>query len=91
MKRKHSKNITVDNFPTYMLSYMLYGDEDGITDEDIDNLNKWLKKRKLEEYRIFDVLLEENCGDEMCIKKNDFCAHPAFGLACETCEVVFIF
>ena len=83
--------VVVDNFPTYMLCYMLYGERDGVTDEDIENLEAWMDRENLNGYRIFDVFLEEGCGDEMVIKKNEFCAHPAFGLACETCEAVFIF
>lgn len=79
--------VVVDNFPTYMLSYMFYGDKDGITDEDIGNLEKWLKDEGLEGYRIFDVF----CTADGVIIKNDFCAHPAFGLACETCEAIFVF
>jgi len=63
-------------FPTYALSALFNGDYSGLDDEDIENLEAFLKR---ESY--IDVW---DCDSD---DEGSFTSHPEFGLACDCIEV----
>lgn len=65
--------------PSYALTYLFYGDTDSLTDEDIDTIESFLKQENLT--RAIPCEVEDS--------HNEFDAHPAFGLACDTYLIRF--
>lgn len=73
------KFVTVENFPSYVLSYLVNSDPNGCGIEDIENCDRYIK----ENIGLFDnVSVDDN-------SYNEFSSHPAFGLACSTYTVTF--
>lgn len=77
MEERKLKMIKFDNFPSYALTYLLYGDSDGMEEEDIANFEKWSSSFK---NGIAYTEYVEGGDDE-------FCRYQAFGLACSTVTV----
>ena len=77
MEERKLRMMTVDNFPSYALTYLIYGDSDGMEEEDISNFNEWYNM--LPNGIVYAEYIEG--GDD------GFCRHPAFGLACSTVTV----
>ena len=63
------------NFPAYALSALFNGDYSGLEQEDIDNLEDFLKR---ESY--IDIW---DCGED----EPSFTRYPEFGLACDCVDV----
>lgn len=68
----------VEDIPQWAVQYLLYGESDNLTAEDISLADAFCKE----------------VGGSFCSvvegSENDFCAHPAFGLACATVNMVII-
>lgn len=67
------------DIPCYALCYLFYGDQDGLTDEDISIIDKFMEKEDLSG-------CAKTTKDD---SYNEFNSHPAFGLACNTITVQF--
>lgn len=67
--------IEYDDIPTWAIYYMMYGDDEGLTEEDKEMVDKWMEREELGE--LVDVVDEES----------HFTYHPEFGLGadCERC------
>lgn len=59
----------IEDFPEWAITYAMYGDKDGLTDEEVEEIDKWMADNNLGS--LVDV------GDD-----TRFAPHPAFGLAC---------
>lgn len=68
-----------ENFPEYAVCYLMYNDDSGLTQEDKDNINKWLINENLESSSLVDVS-----------EDSYFSRFPQFGLACDCVDVVFM-
>ena len=68
---------TVERIPRWAVCYLVNSDDSGLTPDD---------KKLVDDY--VDRLLAEGLGLVCPIDgtENEFCAHPAFGLACETVD-----
>ena len=71
--------IGVYEIPAWAVCYLVYGDKGGLSDEDVEMVDNFLKKENLTRCGI-DVVTEEYCEFNSC---------PAFGLACDTYTVRF--
>lgn len=71
-----SEHVIVENMPEWALPYLVNGDTDGLTDEDLNAIDEWLDDTGFHE--IVNVL-DGTRG---------FSSHPAFGLACDTVSVI---
>lgn len=69
------KTETVEDIPNWAASYIMYGDDSGIDENDRKVCDEFLAGLRDEGL----VLACPVCGTQ-----DDFCAHPAFGLACDT-------
>ena len=67
----------VEDFPTWAITYCIYDDSSGMSDEDKKIVDDWMEENGYS--HIADVV--ENT-------RNEFNKYPAFGLACETETVV---
>jgi len=65
--------------PSYALTYLFYGDTDGLTDEDLKNIDGFLNREGL--MGAIPSEVEES--------HNEFDTNPAFGLACDTYLIRF--
>ena len=71
-----------EDVPNYALSYIINGDASGIDDDDQENADDWMQ--------FFEDKAKELGGTvtySVTEDTNDFCSHPAFGLACDTTKV----
>lgn len=67
-----------DNFPEYAVCYLAYGDKSGLSETDIEHIDRFIKQNGLNCFNVdFDF---ENKG---------FNAHPCFGLACDCVTAIF--
>ena len=73
--------VRVSNFPQHMLCYLFYGDREGISDEDVRELDRFMEANGLTSYK--------GCS-KVDGTQNEFCSHPAFGLACATVDMDFL-
>lgn len=69
------------DFPNWALSYLVNADDSALTDEDKSEADRWLGE-------IHDAGYD-TVGPHVTDDTNEFCAHPAFGLACDTTKVRF--
>lgn len=76
---KIDKYIDVD-FPDWALTALECGDTSGITDEDAKLFNNWHA----------DMVKDGYTSHEVTYDRNEFCSHPAFGLATSTVRVRLI-
>ncbi len=67
----------VENVPQYAVSYLIYGETDDLLPEDLEAVRAW-----------HNGLLAQGImlGAPIEGSENEFCAKPAFGLACETVD-----
>lgn len=66
-----------ENFPEWAICYCYYGEEDNLTEEEIEEIEKFL--------------LKENLGELISISDDSyFSGYPVFGLACNCYDVTFI-
>ena len=74
----HGRTVKVEHVPQWAVCYLVNADDSALTLEDKklvdDYVERFLKKERLRLVGPID-------GSE-----NEFCAHPAFGLACETVD-----
>lgn len=69
---------TIEDIPEWAVYYMVYGESDGLEDDEIAMIDDFMKENKL--LRAVSTV----DGTE-----NEFCAYPAFGKACKTVNVTF--
>ena len=67
--------------PTWALPYLINGDLDDISDDELDQIKNWMKRAGIRE--VF-------CPDES--KESHFTWNPPFGLACDVilCPVEYV-
>ena len=74
------RKVIIDNFPEYAVNYLMYGDIENMSGEDMENCDRFI---------------EENNLSGACIDFNfdtkGFCSRPCFGLACECVTAIFAF
>lgn len=68
--------------PTWALCYLVNADSSGLEPEDKKLVDEWVERTR-----------DGGCVDVCCPAEGEepyFCAHPAFGLACdvEECDVI---
>lgn len=71
-----------ENFPTWALCALFNGDLSGLSDEDIELFETW------EESWLCEADGDNISFDVLEGSENEFCANPAFGLACETVDLM---
>ena len=64
---------TVEDIPTWATCWLMYGEDDGLTPEDIADVSAFVLELAAAGLRLVAPI----DGTE-----NDFCTRPAFGLAC---------
>lgn len=69
----------VEDFPEWAITYCMYDDSSGMSDEDKKLVDDWMEEN---EY--------DHLSDVIEVTHTDFNPRPAFGLACETSTVVMI-
>lgn len=79
---KKGDHLDVD-FPNWALSYLVNADDTGITEKDKAAVDSYLDRLKEQGYDTFAPVV-------FCLETNEFCAHPAFGGACDTTKVRFM-
>ena len=67
------------DIPSWAICYLVYGDKDGLTDEDIITVDTFLEQNNL-----------VSCGIDVTEEYDEFNTCPAFGLACDTYTVRFV-
>ena len=72
-----SRVRTFENIPDYAVSYMCDGDASDLTEEDVKNIDSFMKKNKLSHLVDF--------------KETGFSSSPEFGLACNCVSANFMF
>lgn len=75
----------VMGIPSYAVCYLIYGESEGLTDEDIQNIDQWVDKmEKANNGRSFDVNPISGCDEY-------FDSNPCFGLPCyvEDCWIIY--
>ena len=71
------KSTIVENVPQYAVAYLVYGETDSLSVEDLKAIRRWLDGLKAQGIRLVAPIE----GSE-----NAFCTKPTFGLACETVD-----
>lgn len=74
------EEIVTADIPNWALSYLIYDDATGLSEEDKNICDEWWCAMRADGY------LTVSPTDET----NEFCAYPEFGLACDTtkCEII---
>jgi len=67
--------------PEYALPYLVNGDGDSLTEEDLANVEKW-KNELTDDGK--KTIVRFSATDD----RNEFNGNPAFGLACATVECI---
>lgn len=70
-----------DRFPDYAACYLEYGDESGLNEEDIKNIDSWVKSIEDNNPEIKGALCFEY-GEE-----TGFTYYPEFGLGCNCIKI----
>ena len=91
------ENWTVENVPDYAVCYLVNGDADNLSEEDIKNIDQWCDKMQEMGFKpdMFDEV-EEIDGEYFradfnkseCIEPG-FTTNPAFGLPCNCYPCLF--
>jgi hypothetical protein len=81
---------TVEKIPEYSLSYLINSDSSGITQDDIEIIDKWLKSYQDLADHVNGFIEIELVNSE--IAESYFSWYPAFGLACTCydCNVMIV-
>jgi hypothetical protein len=74
----HMRTVKVERIPQWAVCYLVNSDDSGLTPEDKKMVDEYVKRLLKEEHLRLVCPID---GSE-----NEFCAHPAFGLACETVD-----
>lgn len=69
------------DFPNWALTYLVNNDPSALSNEDKADADAFLDSLVIEGYDV----VRSHVTDDV----NGFCAHPAFGLACDTTKVRF--
>lgn len=67
------------NFPVYAITYLMYGDASGITEEDVENIENWIDSEGIRHLNLVSV------DSDVYFKHK-----PRFGLACDCVDVTFM-
>lgn len=72
------------NMPDYAMPYLINGDNSGLTEEDIQIIDRWFNRmqRIADNYESVVIIGMPEDGDE-----GSFCSDPEFGLACNCFEI----
>lgn len=75
-------NKSIEKVPVYSLAYLINGDSDGITDEEVALIDQWCKRIKLK--TISPITDADGYADVY------FTSDPAFGLPADVMDCVVI-
>ena len=75
-------NKSIEKVPVYSLAYLINGDLDGITDEDVAIIDQWCKRIKL---KIISPITDADGNADVY-----FTSYPAFGLPTDVMDCVVI-
>ena len=67
----------VEDVPDWAVNYLMYGDDSGLDEEDLEEVDAWMKANG------YSDLVDTEEGTE-----NEFCSYPAFGKACATVTAI---
>lgn len=77
---EENKDRFVMGVPSYAICYLIYGEPDGLNDEDIENIDKWVEKMKEQNGgRYFDI-------NPVNGREEYFEPIPPFGLPCNVMD-----
>ena len=77
MLREKFEYDKIDNFPAYMLDYVVNGERGDLEEREIDAFEDWMDQNG---YVSISTVPDEEWSE-------DFCSHPAFGPACDCVPV----
>lgn len=77
MLREKFEYDKIDNFPAYMLDYVVNGERGDLEEREIDAFEDWMDQNG---YVSINPVSDEEWSE-------DFCSHPAFGPACDCVPV----
>lgn len=70
------------SIPTYAVCYLEYGDSEGLSSDDIENIDDWVKSFSEHQSLVFDYDRDDD-GDTLDASFN---TNPDYGLACDTLD-----
>lgn len=81
MKTIYERKI---NMPDYAMPYLINGDNSGLSDEDVQIIDRWFAKMQkiADNYESIVIIGMPEDNDE-----GSFCAFPEFGSACNCFEI----
>lgn len=79
--------------PDYAAPYLVNGDASGLSEEDIENIDKWVAAMNEDGYSVTEwcEVVEDDDG-EWCISEDTepyFSSSPEFGLPCNVYDVLY--
>lgn len=77
---KDLKTVKVEDFPEWAVCHIVNGDDEGLSDGDKALIRTWVEQ---------NVSPMAGCSVDT-EKRNEFCSHPEFGLACATYPATFL-
>jgi hypothetical protein len=77
-------NQYIEKIPAWSLCYLINADASGLTDEDIQQVDSWWEKNKVQ----FVCPVNNNIDEEI---RPYFTSVPAFGLACDVVDCVVVY
>lgn len=87
-------DYTFESIPSWALPYIVNGDSDGLSEEDIALVEKWKNKMLERGFNpdVFDFVREDENGELYLEPEQDsyFDSFPAFGLPCECYCCLFV-
>ena len=85
---------TFESLPSWALPYIVNGDSDGLSEDDISLVEKWENKMRERGFNsdVFDFVREDENGEIYLEPEQDsyFDSFPAFGLPCECYTCLFV-
>ena len=97
MKKINLENFseyTFESIPSWALPYIVNGDSDGLSKEDISLVEKWENKMRERGFNpdVFDFVREDENGELYLEPEQDsyFDSFPAFGLPSECFMCLFV-
>lgn len=74
----HGRTVKVERIPQWAVCYLVNSDDSGLSSDDKKQVDEYVKRLLKEEHLRLVCPID---GTE-----NEFCTHPAFGLACGTVD-----
>ena len=74
---------TTEKIPTWSLCYLVNGDASGLTDEELQTIDRWYKDMGVQ---VVSPVMDDECGTQ-----HYFSHYPTFGLPAEVvdCDILY--